>query len=239
MADIAETLIFEVKKDIAERYFGFRKIIEEDSATYHEDIGNAKLFLETHVGFDLLRIYALLRDVALIQRFYKLAKFGEPLFYDSYVNNSPTIRKKLFAEQKVRGFFRKSRFTNMFFDTYTCLRNHVEDYRKLIAALTEDHDVIQEEIALFYKKNDISGIMHFLRGFDGDSSTLGPMSGSIDKGGTISMEDKMRLHPPATVESFLPVLDSIPDSALIKSELNTLIEKAFSQQADFDPKDLQ
>ena len=118
MEDFAKTLAFEVKKDIAERYFGFRKIIEEDSDAYQKEVISSTLVLETQIGFDLLRIYALLQEDELIQGFYEITNLGEVLFFDSYVSSSPTIRKRLFENQEVHGFFRKSRFQNMFFDVY-------------------------------------------------------------------------------------------------------------------------
>ncbi len=239
MEDFAKTLAFEVKKDIAERYFGFRKIIEEDSDEYQQEIIRSTLVLETKIGFDLFRLYALLQEDELIQRFYEITKLGEVLFFDSYVSSSPTIRKKLFENQEVRGFFRKSRFQNMFFDVYESLRTHVDEYRDRIATLAEDQEVIEEEIKLFYQKNDISGIMLFLRNLDGDTGTSGTMSGGLKSGGTISMEEKMRLHAPQPVEKFLPILQAIPDASSINSELQTLIDKAYDKQPDFDLKDLQ
>ncbi len=238
MEDFAQTLAFEVKKEIAERYFGFRKIIEEDSDDYQKEIISSTLVLETKIGFDLLRIYALLQKDQLIEEFYKLTKLGDVLFFDSYVASSSTIRKRLLENQRVRGFFRKSRFRNMFFDIYKTLQAHVDSYRAMIAALIEEHDVIAEEIKIFYQKNDISGIMLFLRGLDGDGGTSGTMSGSLDSGGTISLEDKMRLQAPQPVEKFLPLLEAIPAPSSIKSELNVLINKAYEQQPDFDLKDL-
>ncbi len=234
MEDFAQSLAFEIKKDIAERYFGFRKIIEEDSDEYQQEIINSALTLETEIGFDLLRIYAILQKNHLIQRFYKLTNLGDVLFFDSYITSSPTIRKRLFKNQEVRGFFRKSRFNNMFFDVYRTLRAHVEDYRTRIAMLAEDRDVIEEEIKLFYQKNDISGIMLFLRGLDGDSRTSGTMSGAIVGDGTINMEDKMRLRAPEAVEKFLPILESIPAASSIKAELKTLIKNAYENQPEFD-----
>jgi hypothetical protein len=238
MEDLAKTLAFEVKKEIADRYFGFRKIIEEDSDVYQKEVINSALVLETKIGFDLLRIYALLREDALIEQFYNLTNIGEVLFFDSYVSSSPTIRKRLFQDQKVHGFFRKSRFFNMFFDVYESLHNHVDDYRRRIAALVEGHGVIEEEIKLFYQKNDISGIMLFLRSLDSDSGTSGIMSGGIDSGGIISMEKKMRIQAPQPVEKFLPVLEAIPDPSSINSELKTLVNRAYEKQADFDLKEL-
>ncbi|MEA3468626.1 MAG: hypothetical protein U9R57_10445 [Thermodesulfobacteriota bacterium] len=239
MEDFAKTLAFEVKKDIAERYFGFRKIIEEDSDAYQKEVISSALVLENQIGFDLLRIYALLQEDELIQRFYKITNLGEVLFFDSYVSSSPTIRKRLFEDQEVHGFFRKSRFQNMFFDVYGSLRSHVDEYRGRIADLAEDQEVIEEEIKLFYQKNDISGIMLFLRNLDGDAATSGTMSGGLESGGAISMEEKMRLHAPQPVEKFLPILQAIPDPSSIHSELQSLIDKAYDMQPDFDLKDLQ
>lgn len=238
MEDFAKNLAFEVKKEIAERYFGFRKIIEEDSNDYQKAVISSALVLETKIGFDLLRIYALLQENDLIEQFFKLTNLGDVLFFDSYVNSSVTIRKRLFQDQKVHGFFRKSRFHNMFFDVYESLHDHVEVYRKRIAALIEDHDVIEEEIKLFYQKNDISGIMLFLRNLDGNSGTSGTMSGGIDSSGTINMESKMRLQAPQPVEKFLPILEAIPDLSTISPQLKLLINKAYAKQPDFDLKKL-
>ncbi len=238
MEDFAQNIAFEIKKDIADRYFGFRKIIEEDSNDYQQKIIASTLILETEIGFDLLRIYALLKKDSLIHRFYDLTRLGEVLFFDSYVTSSPTIRKRLFEKQPVRGFFRKSRFTNMFFSVYETLFDHIEKYRARIAALVEEHEVIEEEIKLFYKKNDISGIMLFLRNLDGDASVAGTMSGGINSNSTISMENKMRLRAPESVEKFLPILPAIPKASSIRPQLKALIQEAYTSQPDFDLKEL-
>lgn len=239
MEDFGKTLAFEVKKEIADRYFGFRKIIEEDSNDYQQEIIASTLLLEKRIGFDLLRIYSLLRKDHLIARFFELTKLNDVLFFDSYVSQSPTIRKRLFEDQHVRGFFRKSRFRNMFLDVYTALGDHVASYRKKFAGLVEEHEIIEEEIKLFYQKNDITGIMLFLRNLDViESGTSGSMSGTIETEGPSTMEEKMRIKPPQSVEKFLPTLPPIPDFASIKSELNALINEAYALQPDFDLKDL-
>lgn len=239
MDDFSKTLAFEVKKEIADRYFGFRKVIEKDSNAYQQKIIDSTLLLEKRIGFDLLRIYALLQKDHLIARFFEITKLGDVLFFDSYISHSPTIRKRLFADQRVRGFFRKGRFRNMFFDVYTTLQEHVDSYRKKIASLVEEHDIIEEEIKLFYQKNDISGIMLFLRNLDrGDSGTSGSMSGTIDSDGAITMEEKMRLQAPQPVEKFLPTLPPVPELSSIKSELNKLINEAYALQPDLDLKKL-
>ncbi len=238
MEDFATNLAFEIKKEIADRYFGFRKIIEEDSSNYQQEIIDAAIALEKDIGFDLLRIYTLLQDDQLIKEFYQLTKLGDVLFFDSYVSESPTIRKRLLAEQPVHGFFRKSRFRNMFFAIYKTLRDHINDYRIRIADLAEDHEVIAEEIDLFYRKNDISGIMLFLRDLDGGGTTSGPMSGGITSNSGVDMEQKMRVHPPEPVEKILPVLPQLPERDSIKAELTALANRACKLHPDFDVKNL-
>lgn len=238
MEDFAQSLAFEVKKDIAERYFGFRKIIEDDSNAYQKEIINSALHLETKIGFDLLRIYALLQEDILIKRFYDITRLGEVLYFDSYVSGSPTIRKELLKDQQVRGLFRKSRFRNMFYDLYLILHDHVDEYRSRIRSLIEDRDVIEEEIKLFYQKNDISGIMLFLRSLDGNSGTSGTMAGGINNQGGINMEQKMRLTAPQPVEKFLPHLEAIPKRTTIQRELLEIIDQAYENQPDFDLKNL-
>ena len=126
----------------------------------------------------------------------------------------------------------------MFFAVYETLFDHIESYRARIAALIEEHEVIEEEIKHFYKKNDISGIMLFLRNLDGDASVSGTMSGGINSSSTISMENKMRLHAPESVEKLLPILPAIPKAASIRPQLKELIQEAFALQPDFDLKEL-
>ncbi len=238
MEDFAKSLAFEIKKEIADRYFGFRKVIEEDTNEYQKEVITSALSLETDIGFDLLRIYALLHDNSLIHRFYNLTGLGEVLFFDSYVTSSPTIRKRLFASQKIRGFLKKSRTKNMFFDTYDTLHAHVHSYRARLAALIEEREVIAEEIKLFYKKNDIDGIMLFLRDLDAGANTQSSMAGAINRNNGAGVAEKMRLTPPDPVEKLLPTLPEIPSKTSIRHELDKLINEAIKLQPKFDLKDL-
>ncbi|MCX5869663.1 MAG: hypothetical protein NTY00_03295 [Deltaproteobacteria bacterium] len=239
MLDLNTTLAFEVKKEIADRYFGFRKIIEEDTNAYQKNVIAEAMELEAKIGFDLVRLYVLLQDDSLINDLFRITGLGETLFYDPYISKSPTIRKRVLADFPVHGLTRKWRFQNMFFDIYNSLEKHVADYRNRILELAEDQETIKEEINLFYQKNDISGIMLFLRGMDGTTpGSSGPMAGALETDNAITMEQKMRIQPPGPVEKFLPVLSLIPPAKEIHNKLKGLVDRAFSQQPEFDPKKL-
>ncbi len=236
MEDLNKILTFEVKKELADRYFGFRKIIEEDSDEYQQKIISSALKLEKKIGFELVCIYILLRQESLIKQFSKLTGLESSLFYDSYVTNSATIRQRVLSRCQVHGFTRKRRFINLLFDSYKSLEHHVEEYRQQIIELMEDYETIKEEINIFYQKNDISGIMLFLRNLDGPTQgASGSMAGGIDQGSAIDMEQKMRMHPPQPVEKLLPMLPPIPLFEEIRKPLKKLCLSAFSKQPDFDP----
>lgn len=239
MLDLNTTLAFEVKKEIADRYFGFRKIIEEDTSEYQKNIIASTLDLENKIGFDLVRLYVLLQDNALINELFVLTGLGDILFYDQYISKSPTIRKRVLMNIPVRGLTRKRRFRNLFYDLYNALHDHVQEYREQIMNLIADQETIKEEINLFYQKNDINGIMLFLRGMDGlTPDTSGPMSGALVNSSAGIMEDRMRIHPPQPVEKFLPILAPIPEATAIRPQLQELVNTAIAQQPDFDPRHL-
>jgi hypothetical protein len=235
MEDLGTVLSFEVKKEIADRYFGFRKIIEEDTNLYRQKIIALSLDLETSIGFDLVRIYTLLQDDDLVHTFFEITGLSERLFFDSYINKSPAIRKRALLARKVHGLTKRSRFMNMFFDTYAILYDHIIEYRSTLCRLIEDHETILEQINLFYRKNDITGIMQFLRSIDkystGDVGSLGPAPETNFK---CNLDDKLRLHPPDPVEDLLPIIPVIPTLKEVRAKLKEILVVAWSRQPDLD-----
>jgi hypothetical protein len=236
--DINKLLTLEVKKEMADRYFGFRKLIEEDIQDYGDQVLASHVRLEQKIGFDLVRLYILLKDETLIHEFFQLAGLDQLIFYDLYMTESPTIRKRVFAEQKIRGLTRAGRFKNMIFDTYQNLTDDIDDYRKNIMKLTEEREAIAEEIKLFYKKHDLGTMMDFLRGLDGGGVySSGSMAGGLVQQPGEDLERKMRVNPPPPVEELLPVIPPVAPLSDIKKKLKKIIDRAFKIQRNMDIKD--
>jgi len=231
--DIDKMLSYEIKKEIADRYFGFRKLIEEDIKEYDSLVITAFRSLEQKIGFDLVRLYILLKSEQLIHDFFQVAGLDERLFYDPYLAESPTIRKRVFADMQPHGLTRKSRFVNMVVDTYRDLVNHLEEYRDNLEELKEEQETIAEEINLFYQKNDLSTIMGFLRGLGGTGSyKSGAMEGGLTPQTGQNLEKKMRVNPPPPVEKILPDLPEIRPYREIKHELEPIIDRAYRLQGE-------
>lgn len=233
MHDMEDMLSFEIKKEIADRYFGFRKMIEDDSVEYNQHIQNAYRQLENEVGFDLIRLYILLGRESLIHDFFRLTGLRDQVFLDPYLLRSPTIRQRLFKGQAVHGFTRRSRFHNLFLDIYHRLSAGVAAYNTTLKRLIEEGKAIGEEIAEFHRKNDLGTMMGFLRRLEsGSPQEGGAMAGSISPLQDDYFEEKMRISAPVAVEHLLPTFPALPTAKSFQSSLRELIDKAYEAQGE-------
>ncbi len=223
--DVTKVLTYEIKKELADRYFGFRKIIEEDKEDLQQKVHYYTRSIVQKICFDLVRLYMLLKDRELIRAFLDLAGMEEEIFYDPYFSESMTLRAKVFQGLKSRGLTRGARFKNLVFDSYEELVRHVGEYREIFGELLEFQEMINEEIKIFYQKHDISNIMGFLRSLD----TAGQISGldtGIERGFDASMQKKMKVGPPEPIEQDLPVMPPLVPLPHIRSKLKKIVEKA-------------
>ncbi len=227
--NISDALTYEIKQEIANRYFGFRKLIEEDKLALAEKIRQYSFILEKRISFDLIRIYILLRDEGLIQRFMTLANLPEDLFYDPYLTQSATIRKRVFEGVQFRGLTKKGCFTNAIIDCYERLVDHVGQYRGQFAELVATQEMISAEVDHFYKKNDLGSILGFLRGLS-DSSLNSQMQGGMEPNIAGELEHKLRITPPEPITESLPLIPPLPPLATISRGLKEIVNLAFAQQ---------
>ncbi|MDD5758972.1 MAG: hypothetical protein PHI06_07800 [Desulfobulbaceae bacterium] len=226
---ISDALTYEIKRDIANRYFGFRKLIEEDSLALSDKIRQYSVILEKRISFDLIRIYILLRDEALIREFLALANLPEDIFYDPYLTQSATIRQRVFEGVRFRGLTKKGCFANAVIDCYERLVEHVEQYREKFAELVASQALIHSEIDLFYRKNDLSSILGFLRSLD--DSAISSIQGGLEPNLAMDLEDKLKITPPAPINQSLPVIPPLVPLSAIHQQLKKIINTAFKQQS--------
>ena len=228
---VEDILAFEIKKELADRYFGFRKMIEEDKLDLNEKIKLQTTILEKRIGFELIRLYILLKDEDLIHSFMKLVGWEEKLFYDQYITESTTIRKRVFKGIKISGLTRRGRFNNLVLDTYESLIEHVDHYRQKLEELQTIHATINEEISLFYKKNDIGSIMDFFRSMESTNSN-DSMGATLHESSAETFRQKMKIDPPPPIDKELTSVPPLVPVSNIRKELKKLIDQAFKFHGD-------
>jgi hypothetical protein len=226
---IDEILSAEIKRDIAERYFSFRKLIEDDEMDLEEKVRQYSIILEKRISFDLIRIYILLGNEEFINGFMKLAGLDAKLFYDPYLIESATIAARVFRCQKFSGFTKAGRFTNFLLECYENLYSHAEIYHQHIDELVEDRALIDEEIKEFYKENNLSSIMGFLHGLGAEEGYSG-MQGAPEVGLSDELARKMKIPPLPPIEKTLTVLPHLANPHDIKHDLKKLAKTAYRNQ---------
>ncbi|MFA6498375.1 MAG: hypothetical protein WC256_11780 [Desulfurivibrionaceae bacterium] len=229
--NIHEVLAYEIKKEIADRYFGFRKLIEDDKLDFAEKTRQYSFILEKRISFDLIRIYIVLKGEDLIHRFLALTSLPTDLFYDPYLTQSATIQQRVFSGVRIHGLFHVSRFKNLVFDCYGRLEVNVVEYRTKFNELKKYRETINEEIETFYRKNDLGSIMGFLKTL-GDPNKAGSMEGGMEMGMAQSLEAKMHIDPQLPPEHYLPIIQSLPPMASIKGELKSIIRAAYENHGE-------
>jgi len=225
--NVEDAIAYEVKREIADRYFGFRKLIEDDTLSLAEQVRQHTRILEKRISFDLIRIYILLKDEKLIQDFLNLVGIHEQLFYDPYLTESPTIRKRVFEKVRFRGLTSKGCFVNAIEDSYERLTEHIAQYRETFAELEDNQEMIKEEIKLFYKKNDLSSILGFLRSLGEFKTDGGHMQGDLETDIAGELEKRLQISQPEPIEHFLPVIPPLAPLSTIKGELKKIITRAY------------
>ena len=228
MQDIEAFLALEVKKEIADRYFGSRKLIEDDSIAYEQQTRQAYQQLENSVGLDLIRLYILLQNESHIHDFFRLTGLRDDIFLDPYLLHSQTIRRRVFAGQRIHGLTRRARFRNLCLDLYTHLIQGTEAYRATLKTLAVEQQTIAQEIDSFQRQNDLGSMMGFLRGLDGAGEE--GLGGALSPLGGDRLAQKMRIEPPAAVDTLLPLIPELPPLKACKPKLLDLADQAYEQQ---------
>lgn len=228
--DISKVMTYEIKKEMADRYFGFRKLIDEDKEDLARQIRLQTMTSEQRIVMDLVRIYILLKDRTLIERFLILSGLEDVLFHDEHLVHSPTIRARVFSSLKASGLTRAGRFKNLLLACYDQLVADVDTYREKFGELLDTQEFIAAEIKLFYQKNDLSSMLGFLRQLDGDdhSGLVGPIVAGIGD----DMAAKLKLEPPEAIEHHLPVIPPLVRPDQIRGELKKLAEEALVLHPD-------
>ena len=226
--DFKDLLAFEIKKEIADRYFGFRKLIEEDKLDLADKIKQDSFFLQKRISFDLLRIFILLRDEDLILAFLDAAHLDKKNFYDPRFTKVETITARVFQGVPLRGWWKFAKFKNLLYDAYDRLTIHIEQYRGKIKEITELKNTIDMEIKQFYQQNDLGSILHFINAL-GNTTKVGDMEGGLETGLAADLDHKMHIDPPLPIEHFLPVIEPLPPLRRLRSQLRKWAQPAYKR----------
>lgn len=222
MDDFANVIAYELREDLARRYFGSRIKIENEIATYTTILNQSASSYKRQIRISLQRIHYLLANEQLYQSFLRFTQFPEfllPLEQNPDFSSDPAT---LFSHIKLRGFSRKRRYKNLLFCLYTELEGATREYRDEYTSLTDMHKVICDSISTFSRNYDLGMILQFFREIDdpylGGADILDTSS---EKRGLLHMNRSHFIEPPPVVSSCMGIINPITD---MRSATNNLID---------------
>lgn len=228
MEDISKALVYELKQDIANRYFGFRKQIEITSHQYLQSLQDSARDYATKILQDMQRMHCLLQNDQLFRCFIDFTGLPDKIgcFYTAPQSNAQW--RLLFEELRGGGFTRRRRHRNLVYKVYHLLHCSIEEYRNVFIQLTEEHEDICKEIDRFYRMNDLSGILNFLREIDNpDTLRSGLLHSDRATLAGQDMERDLRIIPPPAVTTIMHSLAQLPPFEAAKPTLDRLTKEAF------------
>lgn len=223
--DIGKALAYQIKRDIAERYFGSRKIIEEDRQALKAMISEFSLLYSKTVGRDMLRIYALLRKPELIDGFLGLIGWKGRPFFDQHVVDSAIDKKQLFKDISLHGWTDYSKFVHLFLESYERLYKDLDRCREKLEEVLDEIQVVKEEIRQFKRKFSIDEIMNFLRTLDRRDELVGVLGENQPAGKMEDLSARLALAPLDDIEKSVPEVPELPPLDNIKASLKDLAHR--------------
>lgn len=231
--DIEKALAYQVKKEIAERYFRARKVIEEDSTNVKRMIGELTMIYERKLAPAMLRIYALFMDEDLIEEFLGAVGWKGRPFLDDYISNSEEIRKGLMQGMESHGWLKGSRFANMVLDTYEELYESYMDFDDLREEILDELAVIKEELVQFERNYSLDEIMSFLRNLNfEEEATVKALGKNIDSSKMGELEKKLAFPDISSIEDQMPDVPRLPAPDKFREKLKAMAHEAYERHED-------
>ncbi len=225
--DVAKALAYQVKREIAERYFGFRRLIEKDTQNYQKAVEKTRQKLQKEIAPAFWRLYALVPDQDLRQKLANLLGLGSLPFEKDFQDLSQEEQKRLFRGLKPKGLTRKGRFKHLFWDVYQHLWDKVQGYQETLQELGVEAEVINEEVKRFKQKFDLSEIMQFLKSFEvSEDASLGHPD---FKESVTGLEKRLELGRVSPPEELLPAFEGLPKPEELHRPLEALANEVWKR----------
>jgi|JFJP01.1.fsa_nt_gi hypothetical protein len=229
MDDFANALAYEVKQEIADRYFGFRTRIEHRCREYLTQLQDSGTTLTAHIQLDLCRMQFLLRDPHLFHTFLDLIGLPREIAADVCKRPLPFGEQELFLTLRGHGFTRWRRFRGLAIVVYGFLMESVAIYQRTFQEFKEEYTEISAEIDKFQQQNDLGEILSYLRQLDSpDAERLKFLHSDSALPSGKSLQNELVIAKPPPVENFMISLSLLPPLKQIMGSFRALLDQAYS-----------
>ena len=236
MEDFANAIAYEVKQEIANRYFGFRTRIEHQAKEYLAKMQETSKEFSVGIQLDLCRMQFLLQEPHLFRSFLHLIDLPLEEAIHLCSQQAPPEGQELFIAMRGAGFTRWRRFRSLAILVYRSLAENIATYRDIYLLLQEEHIEICMEIDKFQRQNDLSDILCFLRNLDSpDAERLNFLHSNSTLQPDNTLKQDLLIAPPAPVTEAMILLNPLPPLKQIAEQFAELLKQAFARHDRSSP----
>ena len=223
--DIGKAMAYQIKREVAQRYFGYRKVIERDKQALQEMIKDFKKEFDELKKRDLARIHLLLKDPELIKEFHAL--IGWEISNPNYALNIPKKeQERLLNDIESHGLTAKARYINKVVDAYKKLYRNWERVNDLYEEILDEAEIINEEIKKFKNKFSLEEILSFFRTLDKDEVLSASLGEQAPQGHSQKLEQQLSFET-VNLDELLPDFPKLPAPDEIKKKLKKIAARAY------------
>jgi hypothetical protein len=227
VADISAALAYQVKKEIAENYFGSLKVLEEERDDLTRQEGILEKVWEQEVLSVLTGIYLLFTREEEGRAFLDLIK-GENLI--------ETIKQGL-KDQGINPFppscplpftlTSKGKYKKLIFTLYQLAKTKGDALWNEFQTLQKKWRLFNEDLAKFNSSYNLSDILSLIHSLESRDDLKGVLGENTDPRAVPLLEEKMRLKPLGLGHEGEGFLRPLPPLKEIQRPLKLLIELTF------------
>jgi hypothetical protein len=227
VADISAALAYQVKKEIAENYFGSRKVLEEE----REDLTRQEGILEKAWEQEVLKI--------LTQIYLLFIREEEGRAFLDLIKREDLIEpiKQSLKDQGINFSLRscplpftltaKGKYKNLIITLYQLARTSGDALGNEFQMLRKKMSLFNEELTNFTSCYNLSDILSLVHSFENRDDLKGVLGENTDPRAVPLLEEKLRLRPLELGQRGEALLRPLPPMKEIQKPLKLLIDLTF------------
>jgi hypothetical protein len=228
--DFLSAMTQEVKEEVINNYLYERRLIEEQ-INYVKELAEHAIQIQGMLYKRFARMYDLLSKHEFIKNFVLKLGLKEVPFKKRVADDKGYRKDVRFI--KIRGLTDRSKFKNLFLESYKRLYNwnnqHVEACKELI----EECEATNRNLKKFEDNHDLLTILNFLKNMDVEEITKKHFMGDNFAPEEIASIEKTLRFKPVRIEQFnlLPT-PSLPEFTDVKDQMTSLANSVYDRYSN-------
>ena len=227
--DIAAALAYQVKKEIAENFFGTRRLLDEEREELLSRSGKLLRSWEKEVLPPLIQVGHLLMSEPSIQAFLKIIRREDllPIFKKELAGRK--LDQTLITCSPQFALTGRGKYRNLVYANYTLARQRMKKLAEDFQGLEKQVVLFNEDLAKFNTSFCLSDILSFIKALDGVDGLKGVLGENTDPRAVPLLEEKLLLRPLQLSRQGLPPLLPLPSLKEIKGPLGKCLDRTYSE----------